>query len=482
MRHMRTDLNQETERFIVQNKSKDRQINDFIKDLQKIEKLSVNFKDNRGTFSKKEILSMQIWLYQYRDYLKDCEKLAKIFSTSPSLNENDCRILLQYVTIFHERKQDLKIDSANIVSQISNLHNILHNLNYHYQKKFQVKENFIEPKILPNKIDNYSSLEEYLSYIKDFFAANINIQQKIEKIKEELDLEEKFQALISEPVLPTSPFKNVNMPPFLEKYQQEYYYQEMLKRKNAATVYEKKLQNELIKIPQDSNMGSIIKKEIKRIRNISEDQYADIYLNLNIPNINMETTSILTYLKLQEPFPKEISSKEYPSLSNKELNIPSFMIDRKKYVPKGKTDESLTKIISKYLKSLGIACALALLITPKDYQKVLGNEFFAEKEIEFDNAINFGDEIVLKEGAVCYETGNILEPNISKISPLYSLDTLREVKSIFLVKGDDVIETHSYAERNYYLELGYKLLSIGVFDGYYKIEDTKLIKKGMNLI
>ena len=125
---------------------------------------------------------------------------------------------------------------------------------------------------------------------------------------------------------------------------------------------------------------------------------------------------------------------------------------------------------------------MALLITPKDYQKVLGNEFFAEKEIEFDNAINFGDEIVLKEGAVCYETGNILEPNISKISPLYSLDTLREVKSIFLVKGDDVIETHSYAERNYYLELGYKLLSIGVFDGYYKIEDTKLIKKGMNLI
>ena len=40
------------------------------------------------------------------------------------------------------------------------------------------------------------------------------------------------------------------------------------------------------------------------------------------------------------------------------------------------------------------------------------------------------DEIVLKEGAVCYETGNILEPNISKISPLYSFLIWSKIKSL----------------------------------------------------
>ena len=479
---MIAELTNETEKLIAQNKNKEYQIKDFQNVLIKIENILLNFKANKENLTKETMFEIQIWLNKYQEYLEECEKIAEKLSITPYMNEEDCKRLLQYITIFNERKQEIQIDSPNIVSQISNLHNILHNLNFYYQNMFQTKENLIEPTSLPNKKDDHYTLQEYLAYIRTFFARNLNTEETINKIKEEQNLEREFLSAITNPVLPETPIENVTMPTFLEEYQKDYDNQEILKRKKAALIYQEKLQNELKKIPQDSSMFNMINQEITRLKNISEEQFANLRINLNIPNIDMESTSILAYLKLQEAFPNEAVLKGYPTLLKSEIEIPAFMQNRKKYELKDRTKEPLTSIIKKFSKTIAVACALSLITSNQDYQQVLGNEKENEEYLDFDNFINFGDEIILKQQAYAYNRANVFDKTSLKTIPLYSLDTPRTVSKIFLIKDNKIIEVHSYEERNFYLEKGYIILSVYALDGYYNIKDTETIKKEVHRI
>ena len=481
---MITDLTNETKQLIAQNKSNEYKIADFKKQINKIETMLVAIKANEASYSREKLMALQIWLNEYQEYIEECEAILNELEINPAINENDCKKLLQYITVYNERQKELQINSPNVISQISNLHNILHNLNIYYQNLFGTTEILIDKTTLPNKKDDHYSLEEYLAYVQDFYRRQTYKDQISAEFQKEQELEEQFQKIASEPILPENPIKKINVPPFLQEYQEKYDQKQVLKRQENALLYQKKLQSLLTDETINPSLKALLEQELARVKNISAEEYANLKMNLHIPTPSISPDVILHNLKTGTPYYEETKLQEFPTISNpyQDLDIPSFIGKQgKKYTRVGKTTPTLTELIRKFGKTIGVACALALLTSQNDYDQVLGSDYMLNEYLNFDNIVDFGDSVNLKSQALCYSDGKVdkEEPSIKTI-PLYNLDIPRKVEGLFLIKDQEIIEVHSSSERNYYLEKGYQVLSIKTFDGFYKSDDVKnIIKREM---
>ena len=84
----------------------------------------------------------------------------------------------------------------------------------------------------------------------------------------------------------------------------------------------------------------------------------------------------------------------------------------------------------------------------------------AELEINFDDYINLGDFVHLKNFNVFAYSSPILAEDTRK-KPLYNSELPRIVEKVFMESpNQEVIEIHEERERNYYLEQGYKIISV----------------------
>ena len=222
-------------------------------------------------------------------------------------------------------------------------------------------------------------------------------------------------------------------------------------------------------------------KEIKRINSFSEQEINNPNIDLDIPEESVSLKEILKEFTERtpkiEPLPLTI---DYPVLEKeKELELlPVVSRPKKAYTRKGMTNPKLTTIIKNRLAELAIASVVFLLSSQKDFLGVAQNfgpdkviEKTSEVEIDFEKYINLGDNVKLKNlNVISYLTPNLLESVSTK--PLYTSDTPRIVEQLFMKSpNNEIIEVHEERERNFYLELGYEILSVKLVDGYYAIND-----------
>ena len=66
--------------------------------------------------------------------------------------------------------------------------------------------------------------------------------------------------------------------------------------------------------------------------------------------------------------------------------------------------------------------------------------------------------------------------------PLYAPDYPRTVIALFMKSPkNEIIEIHEDRERNFYLEQGYEMLSVGLIDGYFRINDVVSLEKELGI-
>lgn len=501
---MLDELQKETQLLLVQNKDPDKKTVDFKRQLEKIENLIVRIAatDHIESYDdrRKNMEKLQAWLNKNSEFIDACRLIYKQMEENAAWKEKECKVLLQYVTIFFERKESLDLTSGNIVSQITNRHNILKKLNKCYQMVFQVKEDLISESILPMKKNEDMSLEEYQQMVRDFFAREEFQKQEMMRLKEEEEREEKFAQKVREPIVTTTPMLDVKIPDFLQEYIDQSTQEKIFERKQNFELYLDKLYRQMDWYENLKNTDPVfyentkmeqqmVAEEINRLHTVSHEDLENTKKDLNIPAASMDIYSILQYLVLHKPYPKEnLVLKEYPNLAEKKIQLMDIRRNKSKGKPysyKRRTLPNITERIKRIRRAL-VAAALLVTFTPNlETEAFLSNDLLAEAEspIDFDYFINLGDAIVLNSYTVFSYTDGFADQNKESVKkiPLYAPDIPRTVERLFLVRDNEIIEVHSASERNYYLELGYVPFSVGTFDGFYKVSDVTVIKKEKNL-
>ena len=251
---------------------------------------------------------------------------------------------------------------------------------------------------------------------------------------------------------------NKNIPDFLKPYvlksQEEQIRRDnefIQKRIQAITNYQEKLYKQMNfyeqrRKSQNTSMEALeiyqltlpyqeaCAQEIKRIRALTVEMIYNPKIDLNIPEENIPVYEILE------------------KIIQKKAKLEYVPITKKSYEKRGKASPSLPAQTSILEKN-------------------------AELEINFDDYINLGDFVHLKNFNVFAYSSPILAEDTRK-KPLYNSELPRIVEKVFMESpNQEVIEIHEERERNYYLEQGYKIISVKLVDGYYSINDINPLEK-----
>ena len=225
-------------------------------------------------------------------------------------------------------------------------------------------------------------------------------------------------------------------------------------------------------------------KEINRLQNLSPNEIDNPNIDLNIPDENMSINEILSYLLQNQNFShsSKESLKSYPTLEKPLEYLP--VISKKKYTSKGMTSKKTSQWIKRNAKKIAIAALFFLGVGKGEFlsnAQIIETPIVDEKEIDFESLLNIGDLVELKSYDIkAFETPDVKES--SQKIPLYAPDYPRTVRTIFMKSPkNEMIEIHEDRERNFYLEQGYEMLSVGLIDGYYKINDVVSLEKELGI-
>ena len=496
-------------------------INDFKKSLKKIEEeLVKGIKDIRNTIAeeekRKKVEELLGYLSQYLNWIEGCQKISEQIELTNCSKTKECFQLVQFLTIFNQRKNYIHYTN-NVEGQITTLKRILREMNKFYQALFSTSEDLISESILPHEKSAYESLEEYEKEVQEFMGkttkekiesfinqinnAEKNKEKSINEVgvemqkNEQSDLKQEDRVFfepgnigtVIEEKLSFMPEKeiteettkqvslNKNIPDFLKPYvlksQEEQIRRDnefIQKRIQAITNYQEKLYKQMNfyeqrRKSQNTSMEALeiyqltlpyqeaCAQEIKRIRALTVEMIYNPKIDLNIPEENIPVYEILEKI-IQK---KALNTMNNPSKTfslHSEKKLEYVPITKKSYEKRGKASPSLPAQTSILEKN-------------------------AELEINFDDYINLGDFVHLKNFNVFAYSSPILAEDTRK-KPLYNSELPRIVEKVFMESpNQEVIEIHEERERNYYLEQGYKIISVKLVDGYYSINDINPLEK-----
>ena len=341
------------------------------------------------------------------------------------------------------------------------------------------------------------------------------------KNKEEVQIKEneviKNDDIIFEPIresiAPTVDTQDIQVPTFLKKYMDmaQVHIDEsnannrgklVAKRSRDLAIYKEKLyilmdqydqyQTNNISLSEETlAYQDVIAKEINRLQRITSRDINNIQIDLNIPDKDLSLQEIFTCLVNGRRFDEILPNfyeKVYPTLKveQKELNYVPVTSQRKisPYIDKGKASFNLCMAVRRNFRRIAIASVFFLAFEKSDLLSEaypLKNDLTVEdsaKEIDFESYINLGDLVTLKN----FDVPVYMSPNVHSVStktqPLYAPDVPRVVKQIFMVSPyNEIVEIHEERERNFFLEKGYQLLSVGLIDGYYDVNDVVVKNK-----
>ncbi len=341
------------------------------------------------------------------------------------------------------------------------------------------------------------------------------------KNKEEVQIKEneviKNDDIIFEPIresiAPTVDTQDIQVPTFLKKYMDmaQVHIDEsnannrgklVAKRSRDLAIYKEKLyilmdqydqyQTNNISLSEETLFyQDAIAKEINRLQRITSRDINNIQIDLNIPDKDLSLQEIFTCLVNGRRFDEILPNfyeKVYPTLKveQKELNYVPVTSQRKisPYIDKGKASFNLCMAVRRNFRRIAIASVFFLAFEKSDLLSEaypLKNDLTVEdsaKEIDFESYINLGDLVTLKN----FDVPVYMSPNVHSVStktqPLYAPDVPRVVKQIFMVSPyNEIVEIHEERERNFFLEKGYQLLSVGLIDGYYDVNDVVVKNK-----
>ena len=344
-----------------------------------------------------------------------------------------------------------------------------------------------------------------------------------QKNKEEVQIKEneviKNDDIIFEPIresiAPTVDTQDIQVPTFLKKYMDmaQAHIDEsnvnnrgklVAKRSRDLAIYKEKLyilmdqydqyRKGNISLSKDTlSYQDVIAKEINRLQKITSREINNIQIDLNIPDKDLSLYEIFTCLVNGQRFDEILPNfyeKVYPTLhveqTQKELNYVPVTSQRKisPYIDKGKASFNLCMAVRRNFRRIAIASVFFLAFEKSDLLSEaypLKNDLTVEdsvKEIDFESYINLGDLVTLKN----FDVPVYMSPNVHSVStktqPLYAPDVPRVVKQIFMVSPyNEIVEIHEERERNFFLEKGYQLLSVGLIDGYYDVNDVVVKNK-----
>ena len=318
---------------------------------------------------------------------------------------------------------------------------------------------------------------------------------------------------IRESIAPTVDTQDIQVPTFLKKYMDmaQVHIDEsnannrgklVAKRSRDLAIYKEKLyilmdqydqyQTNNISLSEETlAYQNVIAKEINRLQRITSRDINNIQIDLNIPDKDLSLQEIFTCLVNGRHFDEILPNfyeKVYPTLKveQKELNYVPVTSQRKisPYIDKGKASFNLCMAVRRNFRRIAIASVFFLAFEKSDLLSEaypLKNDLTVEdsvKEIDFESYINLGDLVTLKN----FDVPVYMSPNVHSVStktqPLYAPDVPRVVKQIFMVSPyNEIVEIHEERERNFFLEKGYQLLSVGLIDGYYDVNDVVVKNK-----
>ena len=318
---------------------------------------------------------------------------------------------------------------------------------------------------------------------------------------------------IRESIAPTVDTQDIQVPTFLKKYMNmaQVHIDEsnannrgklVAKRSRDLAIYKEKLyilmdqydqyQTNNISLSEETlAYQNVIAKEINRLQRITSRDINNIQIDLNIPDKDLSLQEIFTCLVNGRQFDEirpNFYEKVYPTLKveQKELNYVPVTSQRKisPYIDKGKASFNLCMAVRRNFRRIAIASVFFLAFEKSDLLSEaypLKNDLTVEdsvKEIDFESYINLGDLVTLKN----FDVPVYMSPNVHSVStktqPLYAPDVPRVVKQIFMVSPyNEIVEIHEERERNFFLEKGYQLLSVGLIDGYYDVNDVVVKNK-----
>lgn len=565
------DKQQQVATFEPQENRKKISINDFQNSFEKIQKkIKEMIKDIKNTTVEDEknqkMKDLLSYLNEYIDWLEGCQKVYEQIERTKCSKMKECFQLVQFLTIFNERKKNIHYTTSNIEGQIATLKRILEEMNKFYQALFVTSEDLISKEILPRGKNEMETLEEYDKEVEQFLEetnkkrienlirkmtspeqvqtntmennqenSNVTMQEINEKNWEEIPTVEPI-SLINEQIninpeeqifsdlnrnseenlekfkeIKTEVQEASNMvPEFLKPYVEEAKKEKnrqnnefVKKRAQAIKAYKEKLYKQMEIYNNQKAIESIspgiledyqktlpyqevCTREINRLQNLTSKEINDPNADLNIPDENQPMEEILEYLLQNQKFSNSSPNypKTYPTLHvEKPLEyLPTT--SKKKYTPRGTASPKITHLIQKNLKKIAFAAIFFLGFGKSEFLSeahFLETPTIKEKEVDFEHLLNIGDLVELKSFDVpAFETPKINES--SKKIPLYAPDFPRTVESIFMKsKNDEIIEIHEDRERNFYLEQGYELLSVGLIDGYFKVEDVVALEKELGI-
>lgn len=318
---------------------------------------------------------------------------------------------------------------------------------------------------------------------------------------------------IRESIAPTVDTQDIQVPTFLKKYMDmaQVHIDEsnvnnrgksVAKRSRDLAIYKEKLyilmdqydqyQKNKISLSEETLFyQDAIAKEINRLQRITSRDINNIQIDLNIPDKDLSLQEIFTCLVNGRRFDEILPNfyeKVYPTLKveQKELNYVPVTSQRKisPYIDKGKASFNLCMAVRRNFRRIAIASVFFLAFEKSDLLSEaypLKNDLTVEdsvKEIDFESYVNLGDLVTLKN----FDVPVYMSPNVHSVStktqPLYAPDVPRVVKQIFMVSPyNEIVEIHEERERNFFLEKGYQLLSVGLIDGYYDVNDVVVKNK-----
>ena len=259
-------------------------------------------------------------------------------------------------------------------------------------------------------------------------------------------------------------------------YKQMNFYEQRRKSKNismgASEIYQ-------LTLPYQEACA----QEIKRLHALTVEMIYNPEIDLNIPDENIPVYEVLEKIIQKKALNTTNNPSKASSLLHSEKKLEYVPITKKSYEKKGKASPNLKRIIKQRIRELAFASVLALLAGPslpakaQTLEKGLFIEKNVEPEINFDDYINLGDFVNLKNFNVFAYNSPILAEDTRK-KPLYNSELPRIVEKVFMESpNQEIIEIHEERERNYYLEQGYKIISVKLIDGYYSINDINLLEK-----
>ena len=404
-----------------------------------------------------------------------------------------------------------------------------------YVQKFyeELRENHVNS-FLENLMNNLVSSNEQEKLLESeekkvddiVFESNDFVLESLEdnletKNKEEVQIKEneviENDDIIFEPIresiAPTVDTQDIQVPTFLKKYMDmaQVHIDEsnannrgklVAKRSRDLAIYKEKLyilmdqydqyQTNNISLSEETlAYQDVIAKEINRLQRITSRDINNIQIDLNIPDKDLSLQEIFTCLVNGRQFDEirpNFYEKVYPTLKveQKELNYVPVTSQRKisPYIDKGKASFNLCMAVRRNFRRIAIASVFFLAFEKSDLLSEaypLKNDLTVEdsaKEIDFESYINLGDLVTLKN----FDVPVYMSPNVHSVStktqPLYAPDVPRVVKQIFMVSPyNEIVEIHEERERNFFLEKGYQLLSVGLIDGYYDVNDVVVKNK-----